>query len=480
MKYFFPILISVLFVPGQISIAQTWREVPLPAQASYIFFAGNPIRSGALALWSEGKPFTDSSLSVWFTPSHFFTSSNSGFTWNIIDSSHFTMIDKPPLRYYEAPYELFYVGENIIRTTFVSQDIDQFSYSFEYRSGNNAFIKKSYRHPITIDVGTQDLFLTDQNELFNTYLHLDEADDSTTFALLKSTDGGSAWQFVPDSINGLQKIPRVTTLAFRPKFPSVMYLGTVNGILRSADEGNTWQIYPTNSALDSMHIRFIHVQPGDPNLIYACGYTLSVNNNNDVLFRTPDNGLHWDQVFSDTLILQIATSESDPRIALINASSGLYRSTDRGANWSSAQGDLIPPEAMLPIETIHIDPGNATRAYAAYATKLFVTDNLLDVRDKPSPASSFQLAAPFPNPFVRTYHQGMTIQYTLNHPEQHISIRITDLLGRTIFSRSYDDNQSGENMIRIDRSVLQNAAQGLYFFTLTADEGIRSQKFFVR
>lgn len=471
----------VIFFVNQFCSAQSWRELQLPPESFYIRFTGNTTQPGALAIWTQGKSISDSSLTLFLTPARFYTSTNGGSTWNLIDSSSFTMIDKPPQYYADSPLDISYVGNVVVRTTLIFEGFDVTRSFYEYRKGNNPFRKGTFSHQVSIDEGTPWIYLTDGNVMYNVFLRLDEPDDSTTFALLQSSNGGTSWNFVPDSMNGIKILPRATALTFRPRFPEVMLLGTVQGLLRSADVGASWQPLPTNTALDEMWIRLIHIHPNDPNLVFASGYKLIGEDRRDYLFRSSDGGWHWDQSFVDTVIYQIATSEADRRIVMMNTSSGLYLSTNQGVVWTPVQRNLPAPSYNSQIRQIHIDPGNASRAYAAYATKIFVNDNLLSIDQHEIETPSLPALFCFPNPVIKSKDSYIEIKYSLPFGSSSAEIHLMDLFGRTLYGQIVKDNRDlTHGSALIHRSVFSKLTAGVYIIFVQAGNAHTVQKIIIQ
>jgi hypothetical protein len=83
---------------------------------------------------------------------------------------------------------------------------------------------------------------------------------------------------------------------------------------------------------DGGSVKRLVFDPADPAIVYAAS---------NGLFRSGDGGQHWVGASSllGTTILDVAVANSDPRIVFAASPDGLYKSTDRGVNWSAVQTD---------------------------------------------------------------------------------------------------------------------------------------------
>lgn len=475
------ILLFVFFLCfGREATTQTWREVPLPRDVFFMNGTGNPTRAGSLAIWIQSKPLSDSAHQIWFTPAHFYTSSNGGSTWDFVDSTVFTFIDTPPLFYSSSPSAVSYVGNTIVRTTIITEGTDAFHYEFEHRSGASPFVKRTFPHPTNINEGTPCLFLTDAGDLYNIYMKLSDFDDSTLFALMRSTNGGAAWQYIPDSANGFHRFARATSLGYRYRFPAVMYLGTVYGIYRSADAGSTFINLPTNTPLDELNIRFTHVHPKEPNIVFASGYNAWMPDRRDKLFQTSDDGRSWQQVFADTIIRHLSTSDIDPRLVMISTSSGMYLSTDRGVNWKSIHVNLPPVDGPFQVQWIYLDPGKSSRAFVGYFNKIFVTDNLITGIVSDAEVREFELYSSYPNPYSISGDYFLTVRFALPKAAASLTVRLIDLLGRTVHTRVEKNLESGVHERYIGRNIFSQLSSGVYFLSAQVGADVKVQKVVMR
>jgi len=143
----------------------------------------------------------------------------------------------------------------------------------------------------------------------------------------KSTDGGLTWKESKE----LKNEP-VHSLTQSDLNPNMLLAGTVTGLFRSMDSGDTWQrvISPTMPQfIDSLAI-----DPGDTNIIYA-GTTYRP-------FKTTDGGANWRLInkglYDDSDVFAIDIDPRNPSHIFASACSGIYETFDKGESWKKAQG----------------------------------------------------------------------------------------------------------------------------------------------
>lgn len=112
------------------------------------------------------------------------------------------------------------------------------------------------------------------------------------------------------------------------------------GILRSADEGKSWQRLDTEQDIDfDGTVRCLAPDPQKPNIIYA--------GTERGLCRSVDAGVNWKRIgciLDDQAIWQLTFDPADSNIIFAGTGSptraALYRSKDRGESWCRLMPDL--------------------------------------------------------------------------------------------------------------------------------------------
>jgi len=217
----------------------------------------------------------------------------------------------------------------------------------------------------------------------------------------KTTNAGRTWLPIFDS----QPIASIGAIAVASSNPNVVYVGTGeadmrsqisygNGVYKSTDAGRTW----THLGLDNTRqIGKVIIHPQNPDVVFvaALGHVYGANPDRGV-YRSRDGGATWQKVLfksNDVGAIDLAFDPGDSQTiyaSLWNTrrppwsiyppsygpGSGLYKSTDGGANWHQLTSGL-PADGVGRIG-IAAAPSNRSRLYAIVDSKeggLFRSDD---------------------------------------------------------------------------------------------------------
>jgi photosystem II stability/assembly factor-like uncharacterized protein len=204
----------------------------------------------------------------------------------------------------------------------------------------------------------------------------------------KTTDFGHTWKPSFDD----QPIGSIGSLAVAPSDPSVLYVGsgeglqrpdlsTGDGVYKSTDGGKTWEHLGLS---DGQQIPAVLVDPGDPNRVFVAvlGHPYGANAERGV-FRSTDGGKSWKKVLykdENTGAMALAFDPTDPRTvyavlwaarqgpwengAWQGPGSGLYRSTDGGDTWQPLTRGLPTADDGLGRIGIGVAPSDRKRIFA--------------------------------------------------------------------------------------------------------------------
>jgi hypothetical protein len=163
----------------------------------------------------------------------------------------------------------------------------------------------------------------------------DDASDSYSVGVWKSTDGGTTWNNTgsipgdPDSMNEIYINPNNT---------NTVLVATSTGVQKTTDGGTTWVTKLSGDIID------LKMKPGDPNTWYA----LSSN----TFYKSTDGGENFNSVFlpglagSRRLTMDVTIANSN-YVYVVSAGSGyafngIYKSTDSGSSFTkTAETDDI-------------------------------------------------------------------------------------------------------------------------------------------
>jgi photosystem II stability/assembly factor-like uncharacterized protein len=159
----------------------------------------------------------------------------------------------------------------------------------------------------------------------------------------KSKDGGLTWRDAPELRN-----EAVHSMTQSESNPNILLCGTINGIFRSMDSGETWTPLPTGALAaaaaqqrgdNEVDVESLAIDPRNSNVIYAGTWYLP--------YKSTDGGQTWKIIKkgiiddSDIFAINIDPRNADHVIA--SACSGIYETRDAGDNWAKVEG--IPSQS---------------------------------------------------------------------------------------------------------------------------------------
>lgn len=176
--------------------------------------------------------------------------------------------------------------------------------------------------------------------------------------IYKSTNRGLAWTILNS--------PRISTITVSATDPNFIVAANFNGICVTNNGGASWETRPINPAPD--YLDALEIDPQDPNNIYMSyvwggeSWVAQVKSN--------DAGATWTPFHHGGYVGAFNADSLDPSIVYMSAcvglcssSSGFYKSTNGGANWTL--------RGMMPTyisQTFAISPQGPNAIYAATPT----------------------------------------------------------------------------------------------------------------
>lgn len=167
----------------------------------------------------------------------------------------------------------------------------------------------------------------------------------------KSEDAGETWNFRTVSLNSL------SVIAVNSLLPETIFLGTNEGVYRSNDGGDTFEL--KSDGMINTYMNEIKVNPANSSIIYAGG--------DQGLWRSMDDGNRWVKIHGGQ-VNSIAIDPDHPDTVYWGNSGGLYRSFDGGDNSVKIREGIITALA------IHPDSTNVLYA-GVYASNLYRSEN---------------------------------------------------------------------------------------------------------
>jgi len=182
--------------------------------------------------------------------------------------------------------------------------------------------------------------------------------------MLKTTDGGTTWTKCLDwSYNQSRG---VLAIECKPDNPDIILAGTTEGLFRSEDKGNNWEL-----VLDVLMANDIDINPDNPDTIFvACG---NIGTPGTGLYRSIDGGIGWERLseglpetWTGKSRLDIYRAESNVIYADIyeyNTCIGLYRSDDNGDSWTKITDIGMGNVMGLYAHYVRVNPVNEQKIF---------------------------------------------------------------------------------------------------------------------
>lgn len=147
-----------------------------------------------------------------------------------------------------------------------------------------------------------------------------------------SEDNGENWREI-EALRGRA----VRSFSQSVSEPNVMAIAASNGVYRSSDRGNNWDLITPVGNPELRGFHSVAIDPRDVNAIYVGTHHLP--------WKTLDGGKTWKRtghkeigMIDDSDIFSIQIDPENPNVVMMSACSGIYRSQDAGTGWTKFQG----------------------------------------------------------------------------------------------------------------------------------------------
>jgi len=180
-------------------------------------------------------------------------------------------------------------------------------------------------------------------------------------SVFKSTDNGHSWQPLT-SLEGKS----VRSMAIAASDPNTLVAGTLDGVYRTRNGGQTWQRISPEGSGEIKNIESIAIDPTNADIIYAGTWHLP--------WKTSDGGKSWHNIKSgiidDSDVFSIIIDPRQPDVVYASACSGIYKSENAGEAFHKIQG--IPFSARR-TRVLQQDPSDSNVVYAGTTEGLWKT-----------------------------------------------------------------------------------------------------------
>jgi photosystem II stability/assembly factor-like uncharacterized protein len=175
------------------------------------------------------------------------------------------------------------------------------------------------------DASIDDLVVDPAGVLYAGYWHL----HGPGGGVARSEDGGRTFTILP-GIAG----QAVRSLAIAPSDPRVLVAGTLAGVFRTRDAGQTWERISPEDDAELRNVNSVAIDFADPETIYVGTWHLP--------WKTRDGGASWRSIhvgiIDDSDIMTLTLDRRLPDVLYATACSGIYRSRDAAQRWTKVRG----------------------------------------------------------------------------------------------------------------------------------------------
>jgi len=167
-----------------------------------------------------------------------------------------------------------------------------------------------------------------QNEIL---INVQTARNHGTLGFYRSKDRGDTWLMTNFNFSTLSNSGEITRskiniIKYHPKIKDLVFIGTINGIISSSDNLETW----TDRQFAGESIIDIEFHPTSNHIIYAS------SSSHNTIFRSTDSGQNFfelDPITESNTKGQIAVSPAKPNNIWFASIDGIWKSTNKGADF---------------------------------------------------------------------------------------------------------------------------------------------------
>ncbi len=177
----------------------------------------------------------------------------------------------------------------------------------------------------------------------------------------KTSDGGATWKEAKEL-----KDESIHSMTQSKSEPNTLLVGTLNGVWRSDDLGDTWEKIKSDTM--PINIDSMAVDPRKTGTMYAGTWWRA--------YKSTDSGKNWrlikNGMIDDSDVFAINISPRNPEHIIASACSGIYESLNGGEKWAKIQG--IPAQSRRTRDILQ-HPSVAGTIYAGTTEGFWMSTN---------------------------------------------------------------------------------------------------------
>ena len=282
--------------------------------------------------------------------------------------------------------------------------------------------------------------------------------------VFKSTDDGMSWKVISPDLTRNEKEKQIPggapytneaaggenyntlmSLAVSPHSEDELWAGSDDGLIHvTRDGGRNWENI-TPKGLKEGIINSIELSPFTPGKAYITLMRYKFMDLQPYVYKTEDYGQKWEPIDrgienSHTFVRVVRADKKVPGLLYAGTETGLYISTDDGANWKAFQLNL----PVVPINDLYIQDNDLIAATAGRS--FWILDDLAPIQQlktptKPhilSPKPSYRILAGRSRPGSAQGQNplpGVLLDYYLPQAADSVDVALEILQGDTVIRR---------------------------------------------
>lgn len=214
--------------------------------------------------------------------------------------------------------------------------------------------------------------------------------------LFRSFDEGQSWEAISGDLTRNDKTKQISqggpiskdntsveyydtifTVSESPLTQGLIWAGSDDGLVHvTRDNGKTWENVTPKDLPEWIQVNAIEASPNDPATAYFAATAYKLDDFKPYIYKTSDYGKTWKKIISgianDAFTRVVREDPNHKGFLYAGTETGMYYSTDDGANWQSLRLNL----PIVPITDLAIHKREKDLVVATQGRSFYVLDNL--------------------------------------------------------------------------------------------------------